>query len=120
MRIFNYKQVIIVRADLKMSIGKTAVQVAHASISAAEECRRTWPEWYNAWIREGQRKIVVRARDERELRELYEKAKALGLPASIIEDAGLTELEPGTITAVGVGPAPNDRVDRITGSLPLL
>lgn len=116
----EFKQVIIVRSDLKMSIGKTAVQVAHASVSALEECRRMYPAWVNVWMREGQKKIVLKVRDEQELYQIYRKAKNMDLPVAIIEDAGLTELEPGTPTTVGIGPAPAKEIDKITGSIPLL
>ncbi|MEM1676978.1 MAG: peptidyl-tRNA hydrolase [Nitrososphaerota archaeon] len=51
---------------------------------------------------------------------MYLEAKNMNLPVAIIEDAGLTELEPGTSTAVGIGPAPAKEIDKITGSIPLL
>jgi len=38
----------------------------------------------------------------------------------LINDRGLTQLEPGTATCVGVGPGPDDRIDGITGKLKLL
>ncbi|MCF8885474.1 MAG: peptidyl-tRNA hydrolase Pth2 [Nitrososphaerota archaeon] len=116
----EFKQVIVVRSDLKMSVGKTAVQVAHASVSALEECRRMYPTWADIWMREGQKKVVLKVRNEQELYQIYLKAKNMNLPVAIIEDAGLTELEPGTSTAVGIGPAPAKEIDKITGSIPLL
>jgi len=119
-RIFNYKQALVIRADLKMSTGKIASQAAHAAVSAAEKCRKTKPEWFKAWIDEGQKKVVLKAADESELRKLLMQAEALGLPAALVEDAGLTEVPPGTVTALGVGPAPSDLVDRVTGKLKLL
>jgi PTH2 family peptidyl-tRNA hydrolase len=116
----KFKQAIVVRNDLKMSTGKIAAQVAHASLSSAEECRKKNIEWYIKWIDEGQRKVVLKVPDLQELLKLYDKAKMMKLPVAIIEDAGLTELEPGTVTALGIGPAPSEEIDKVTGSLPLL
>jgi Uncharacterized conserved protein len=121
LRGFNrLKQVIIVRNDLGMSKGKLAVQVAHASVIATFEAFRFKKEWFEEWWKSGQKKIVVKVSGEMEILELYEKAVRNGLPASLVKDAGLTELPPGTTTAVAVGPAPDEVVDKLTGGLKLL
>jgi len=119
-RPFEYKQVIVVRADLGMSIGKTSAQAAHASVSALEKCRKHNPGWARQWLQSEQRKIVLRADSLRELKVLETRAGGLGLPVAMVKDMGLTEVPPGTLTALAIGPAPSDKVDRVTGSLPLL
>lgn len=116
---FKYKQVIVLRIDLKMSKGKIAAQAGHAAVSAAEQARKQHSDWWKAWIEEGQCKIAVRAESEQELLELERKAKELELPSALIADRGLTELPPGTITCLGIGPAPFDQVDKVTGELNL-
>jgi len=116
---FEYKQAIVLRADLKMSRGKVAAQAGHAAVSAAEEARKKCPEWWRAWLKEGQCKIAVKVGSEQELLELEKKSKELRLPSSLISDRGLTELPPGTITCLGIGPAPSHEVDKITGKLKL-
>lgn len=120
MSIFKYKQVIVIRADLEMSIGKTSAQASHAAVSSAEKTRKERPEWWRSWMEEGQRKIVVKADSEGGLLKIEEEAKALGLPSALISDMGLTELKPGTVTALGIGPAPSDILDKVTRKLPLL
>lgn len=116
---FKYKQVIVAREDLEMSPGKLAVQVAHGSIAAAERARNEHKEWLKAWLAEGQKKVVVKASDE-ELKELRGRASELGIPNEIIQDAGLTELPPDTVTVLAIGPAPNEIIDKLTRNLPLL
>lgn len=117
---FRYKQVIVFRSDLKLSKGKIAAQAGHAAVSAAEEARRKHQTWWKAWMNEGQCKIAVKVKSEKELLDLEKKAKALSLPCALIVDRGLTEVPPGTITCLGIGPAPAEEVDKITGLLPLL
>ncbi len=114
------KQVIAVRTDLAMGRGKLAAQVAHASLGAAEEAMRRRGEWFDDWKAQGQAKIVVKVGGEDELRGLLKLSKTLHLPAALIEDAGRTQLEPGTSTCLGIGPAPVELVDRVTGKLKLL
>jgi peptidyl-tRNA hydrolase, PTH2 family len=116
----DYKQVIVVRSDLKMGKGKLAVQVAHAAVSSAENTKRYRKGWFDAWYSQSQAKICVKVDSERELRVLKGRLDEMGLPNSLIQDAGLTQLEPGTTTCLGIGPLPSETADKYTGELKLL
>ena len=113
----DYKQCIIIREDLKLSRGKLAVQVAHAAVSAAEQAD---PSDRRAWKEGGQKKIVLQVKELPEMYELKMDAEAAGLPVSLITDAGLTEIPPGTVTALGIGPGRSDKLDAVTGELRLV
>lgn len=110
------KQVIVVRGDLDIGPGKLAVQVAHGAVRAAEGAP---PPDRNAWRAGGQQKVVLRAPDESALRELQAEATRRNLPTALISDAGRTELPPGTVTVLAIGPAEDSSVDAVTGDLPL-
>ncbi len=117
---FPYKQVIAVRTDLRMSKGKIAVQVAHGAVSAAEKARVSNQDVWRSWLREGQKKVAVKVYSEEELLQLMRKAVIHRLPYSLIRDAGMTELPPGTMTVIGIGPAKSEEVDKVTADLKLL
>jgi PTH2 family peptidyl-tRNA hydrolase len=112
--------VIVVRTDLKMSKGKVAAQAGHAAVSASEYARKNRPEWWSPWFSEGQCKIAVKAKSEAEIEEIERKARSAGLPVALIVDRGLTQIPPNTTTCLGIGPAPANKVDTITGKLSLL
>ncbi len=111
------KQVLVVRTDLGMGKGKIAAQCAHGSIAAylkaASDVR-------DAWADAGMPKIVLKVSGEKELAVLFQKAKKSGLPAALIQDAGHTQIAPGSKTVVGLGPADESDLDALTGELKLL
>lgn len=110
------KQAIVARTDLGMGQGKLAAQVAHGALSAYEDAdERT----RRAWKGEGQKKVVLKGSGESELFELADAAERAGLPHAIVRDAGHTQLDPGTVTALAVGPGDDADVDRVTGDLSL-
>ncbi|MEM2926634.1 MAG: peptidyl-tRNA hydrolase Pth2 [Candidatus Bathyarchaeia archaeon] len=117
---FRYTQNIIIRIDLKMSKGKMCAQACHASILASEAARHHHRQWWKRWMEEGQRKVVLKVGSLEELMALKAEAERLGIPMGLVQDMGFTELPPGTITCLGLGPAPTELVDKVTGKLPLL
>ncbi|TTK47648.1 Peptidyl-tRNA hydrolase 2, mitochondrial [Bagarius yarrelli] len=113
------KLILAVRTDLKMGKGKVAAQCSHAAVSAYKQVQRRNPELLKKWEYYGQPKVVVKVPDEESLMELLYHAKKVGLPVSLIQDAGRTQIAPGSRTVLGVGPGPADLVDGVTGHLKL-
>ena len=112
-----YKQVIIVRQDLKLPAGKCAAQCSHAAVDAVLKSDK---KIINSWRTEGMAKIVLKVKDEKELVNLFQKAKDEGLAASLITDAGKTVVAPGTRTCMAIGPDGEEKIDKITGGVSLL
>lgn len=110
------KQVIIVRNDLKMDRGKMAAQVAHASLDAY---RKSDSEERKGWESSGAKKIVLKVGSLKELMDIYKRVKR-NLPCSLIKDAGMTQVRPGTVTALGIGPCKEEDIDKVTKDLKLL
>lgn len=137
------KQVIVVRKDLNMTKGKMIAQGAHASLAVILRMMRNGeghvdhsPDinngYYNLvlrvkegselddWLRGIFKKICVSVSSEEELLSIYEKAKSRGLPVELIQDSGLTMFGGvPTYTCLAIGPATEEDIDLITGSLKL-
>ncbi len=138
---YTAKQMIVMRRDLKMRKGKIAAQAGHAcveavlaalardgllnrvtvgaegvSLAVAESDDRPICQWF----RNGEAKICVYVDSEEALLELDRKAGEAGILSALIQDAGMTEFhgEP-TYTCLAFEPLPAERVDPITGDLPL-
>ena len=114
---FDYKQVILVRTDLKLPKGKLAVQVAHASVEAVH---RSDKDIVKHWRSEGMKKVVLKINNLSELHKYEQEAKSLGIITAVITDAGLTTVDPGTTTCVAIGPDIATKIDKITIQLKIL
>ena len=111
------KQVIVVRADLKLAKGKLAAQASHASVDAMLKADDASVKM---WRAEGMKKVVLKVENVEELLGILKQAQAARLPVALITDAGLTHLEPGTTTCLGIGPAEEERINKVTGHLKLI
>ena len=116
----DYKQVIVVRKDLGMGTGKLAAQVAHAAVMAVEITKMRNLNWFNSWFKAGQAKVVVKVQNLSELVEIRKHAETLHLSVAEIQDSGLTQIPPGTVTCIGIGPGPSGLIDKVTNHLKLL
>lgn len=144
------KQVIVIRSDLrnsnghKIRTGKLIAQGAHASMKAILDAMQIQGNFkyvasngekgeatgylkiqagsaMNDWITGRFTKVCVSVDSEKELLEIYNKAKAAGLICALITDAGLTEFGGvPTKTCCAIGPEWSEDIDKITGHLKLL
>ncbi|CAK9799748.1 Peptidyl-tRNA hydrolase [Anthophora plagiata] len=118
----HYKMVLIVRSDIPMGKGKIAAQCAHAAV---ECCRQVsvnveYQQMFESWLQQGQPKITLKVSNEKNLISLARSARKSGLIISIIKDAGKTQLQPGTVSTLGIGPGPKQQIDELTCNLKLL
>jgi peptidyl-tRNA hydrolase len=111
------KQVIVVNRSLALPKGKLAAQVAHAAVGAFVAASA---QAQLAWLQVGMPKIVVYAGDADALLQLEMAARAQQIRACLVHDAGRTVIPAGTNTCLGLGPAPADTLDPLSGELPLV
>ena len=116
------KQVIVVRQDLNMRVGKIAAQSAHAAmLFLVDRPARELNDLEQAWLARGMTKICLRVESDVELLDVMAAARAAGLTVHSVTDAGRTAFDGvPTLTCCAIGPNEADRIDRITGNLPLL
>ena len=116
----DYKMVIVIRTDLGMSVGKMVAQACHAAVSASELSKKTKTKDWRRWMNTGGKKVALEAESLEELEALARRAEELDITNVLIRDAGHTEVPPGTVTCLGLGPDQAMNIDSVTGDLPLL
>jgi len=119
----SYKFAIVMRTDLDMRKGKMCSQAGHAvgSLMYCAIMDLNLREKIFRWFREGnQTKVVLKVSSKQELYEIIQKAHSLSVPSFPVHDAGKTQIDPGTLTCVGIGPDTNENIDAIVGRLKLL
>ena len=113
----DFKQVIVVNKSLGMAIGKTAAQVAHASVLSLLEANESVAA---GWLDNSYPKIVLQVETTSDLLELKKAADKQKIPNALVIDEGRTEVTNGSITCLGIGPFTKEDIDNITGGLRLL
>lgn len=111
------KQVIVVNEALQLPCGKLAAQVAHAAIGAFLASSH---DDQVAWLSSGMAKVVLACESQAALQILHDQALAAGLAVFLVADAGRTVIPSGTVTCLGIGPAPDQVIAPVTGALKLL
>ena len=140
---YKAKQMIVMRRDLRMRKGKIAAQAGHACVEATlmalaregrlDEVRLTPDEGWvylehpaeevtplSDWFDAGVAKVCVYVDSEEELLDIADQGREQGFLVALIKDAGFTEFhgEP-TLTCLAFEPLPAEKIDPITGELPL-
>ncbi|MEK6903601.1 MAG: aminoacyl-tRNA hydrolase [Nanoarchaeota archaeon] len=110
------KQVLVVRADLKMDRGKMAAQCAHASVEAVLQSDK---KTVDTWHATGMKKVVLKVTSLGELLIYHKLAKKQKLVSVLITDGAKTFFKEPTETCVGIGPAAEESIDCVTGKLPM-
>jgi len=114
-------QVILMRKDLKLKVGKASVQAAHAAVGASLAAFVRFKGLFSEWESQGQKKVVLAVKSEQELLNLYNQAIQKNIPAYLVQDAGKTTFHgKPTITCCAIGPVDDWQLDPIVGHLKLL
>lgn len=112
--------VLIVRGELRLTAGKAAVQTAHAAVLLSLRAQSRARAELEAWLAEGGMKVALVLDTLEEMEDVERRASRAGIPTVWVDDAGYTEVAPGTRTCLGLGPCAARLVDPITGEIPLL
>ena len=111
------KLCLVVRKDLKMYAGKIAAQCCHATIGILKKNKKYK---IKMWSGMGEKIVVLKCKDAEEMYKIQCKAKLNNISTYLVMDAGLTEVEPGTVTVLAIGIEIEDKLNLIISNLKLL
>lgn len=108
---------LLVRKDLGMSKGKIAAQCCHAAEGLAVRCSDGLMEEYR---KNGHPKVVLKADNLDEMLKIAKLCEQTAINHELVVDEGRTQLEPNTVTVLGIGPVRKKYISQILGNLKLL
>ena len=114
----SFKMCILVRDDLKMSKGKVLAQVSHSMVDATVKAY-TGSQIFFKWRADGEKIVILKVPNDKTLMYIMNIAERKGVNCGYTADAGLTEVQCGTITVGYVGPDYEDKIEKLTGQLKL-
>lgn len=110
-------QYIVMNTSLSMDKGKLVAQGAHAAVSVLEKVDdKIIMEWKSS----GMKKIVLKINSTEELVKKFQQVKRAGLAATLITDAGRTQIPSGSKTAFACGPISEEDGEKYFSELKLL
>lgn len=95
----SLKMYICVDASLGMNKGKIAAQVGHVVSDVTETCLKKAPATWARYKITGETKVVLKIPDTATMKRILELPNAHG-----IVDAGRTQVQPGSLTAIAFPP----------------
>ena len=116
----RHKMILCVNERLNMGMGKIAAQCCHAAVGCYKTAKQQSAKALHKWEKSGSPQIALKCPDEEEMDYIASKAQEYDIPVYFVTDAGRTEVAAGSRTVLGLGPAPEHVVDKITSHLKLL
>lgn len=99
------RMALVFRADLDaMTRGKSEGQACHAGLEAGVLLAREAPELADAYLADGQPKVVLETPDLAGLEKCVAKARSRGVRVTLITDLGRTCFDGETTTCALIGP----------------
>jgi peptidyl-tRNA hydrolase len=95
------RQYVVVPKKPRMSPGKIASQVAHATFMALEKQKDK--KLIQKWKKEGMCVIILQTKDALKLFGISKYLEQWGIPNHVYIDEGMTEVDFGTPTALATG-----------------
>ena len=101
------KQIIALRNDLNLTKSEILKIIAWTSYKSAKEAKTKFPNKFSTWLNFGQKKIVIKIKDKKELADLranIERKKKTIIVPIIIQKFDPNKKNEGTFVALGIGP----------------
>lgn len=105
------KQILVVNTDLKMTVGKIAAQVAHASVASTLDS--LLDERTLEWLQGSHTKVILKA-SRSEMDRLLSRLMDSEPPITwhAVYDEGRTEITEGSLTTLGLQPLRQSDIDK--------